>query len=77
MCDEYASTPFQIRDKECICNCANVLFYIGEYEDNCTGGLDSFTSDKRPLWFPNGWHIILGCESIPSVLITTFSLSSC
>ena len=28
----------------------------------CTGGMGSFTLGKRPLWFSNGHHIILGRE---------------
>ena len=39
---------------------------------SASGGLSSFTLGKRPYGFFKGQHIILGCKSTPSVLITSF-----
>ena len=49
----------------------NVNFLLAVHTP-CTGGLGSFALGKRPYGFPNGQHIILDCESTPSVLITSF-----
>ena len=45
---------------------------------NCTGGMHSWVvllSTRDPFGYPSEYHIILGCESTPPVLITLFTSS--